>query len=61
MRFGPWKAIREPMKTGRVQLFDLSKDVGESEDLATARKDLVARAARYMDEAHVPDPLWTVR
>ncbi len=61
VRFGPWKAIREPMKTGRVQLFDLSKDVGESEDLAAARKDLVARAARYMDEAHVPDPLWTVR
>ena len=22
---------------------------------------LVARAARHMDEAHVPDPLWTVR
>ena len=61
VRFGPWKAIREPMKTGRVQLFDLAKDVGESEDLAAARKDLVARAARYMDEAHVPDPLWTVR
>ena len=49
------------MKTGRVQLFDLSKDVGESEDLAAVRKDLVARAVRHMDEAHVPDPLWTVR
>ena len=61
VRFGSWKAIREPMKTGRVQLFDLSKDVGESEDLAAARKDLVARAARLMDEAHVPDPVWTVR
>ena len=49
------------MTTGRVQLFDLSKDVGESEDLAAVRKDLVARAVRHMDEAHVPDPLWTVR
>jgi uncharacterized sulfatase len=61
VRFGPWKAIREPMKTGRVQLFDLAKDVGEEEDLAASRKDLVARAERYMDEAHVPDPRWSVR
>jgi arylsulfatase A-like enzyme len=61
VRFGPWKAIREPMRTGRVQLFDLSKDVGENEDLAAARQDLVARASKYMDDAHVPDPLWTVR
>jgi uncharacterized sulfatase len=61
VRFGPWKAIREPMKTGRLQLFDLSKDVGETADLASARPDLAARAARCMDEAHVPDPVWEVR
>jgi uncharacterized sulfatase len=61
VRFGSWKAIREPMKTGRVQLFDLSKDVGEEKDLAASRRDLVTRAARYMDEAHVPDPRWSVR
>jgi uncharacterized sulfatase len=61
VRFGPWKAIREPMKTGRVQLFDLSKDVGEEKDLAPLRKDLVETAESYMDEAHVPDPRWSVR
>jgi uncharacterized sulfatase len=61
VRFGPWKAIREPMKTGRVLLFDLSKDLGEGTDLASARPDFAARAARYMDEAHVPDPVWKVR
>jgi arylsulfatase A-like enzyme len=61
VRFGPWKAIREPMRTGRVQLFDLSRDVGEESDLAASREDLVARAERYMDEAHVPDPRWSVR
>jgi endoglucanase len=60
VRFGPWKAIREPMKTGRVQLHDLATDVGETEDLAARRPDLVARAVRFMDEAHVPDPRWTV-
>jgi uncharacterized sulfatase len=61
VRFGPWKAIREPMKTGRVQLFDLASDIGEERDLAAARADLVERAVRSMDAAHVPDPLWVVR
>jgi uncharacterized sulfatase len=61
VRFDRWKAIREPMKTGPVQLFDLMTDLGETKDLAPVRPDLVARAVRYMDEAHVPDPLWTVR
>jgi uncharacterized sulfatase len=61
VRFGRWKAIREPMKTGPVQLYDLEADVGETKDLAAARKDLVSQAIRYMNEAHVPDPLWAVR
>jgi hypothetical protein len=49
------------MKTGHVQLFDLSKDVGEGTDRATERPQIAARAAKYKDEAHVPDPAWTVR
>jgi len=43
-----------------VQLFDLSKDVGEVTDLAAGRPEIAARAVKYMDEAHVPDPAWTV-
>jgi arylsulfatase A-like enzyme len=61
VRFGRWKAIREPMGTGTIRLYDLGHDPGEVTDLAAERKDLVARASRYMDEAHVPDPRWTVR
>ena len=61
VRLGGWKAIREPMRTGRVQLFDLSADPGERKDLAAARPEIAARAAGLMDEAHVADPLWTVR
>ena len=61
VRFGPWKAIREPMGTGTIRFYDLGRDLAEAKDLSAERKGLVARAARYMDEAHVPDPLWTVR
>jgi arylsulfatase A-like enzyme len=61
VRFGPWKAIREPMRNGTIRLYDLASDLGETKDLAAQRSDLAMRAARYMDEAHVPDPVWTAR
>jgi uncharacterized sulfatase len=61
VRFGDWKAVREPMETGRVQLFDLSKDLGEEKDVANVREDIVAQAVRYMNEAHVPDARWSAQ
>ncbi|MFN7930123.1 MAG: arylsulfatase [Blastocatellia bacterium] len=61
VRFGNWKAIREPMLTGPVQLFDLSKDVGEQHDLAATNPQLVQRAIAYMNEARRDDPRWQVR
>jgi arylsulfatase A-like enzyme len=61
VRFGPWKAIRSPMRTGTTSLFDLARDPGEARDLAAEREDLVRRAAGYMDAAHAPDPRWTAR
>jgi len=61
VRFGNWKAIRIPMHTGKVQLYDLSTDLGELFDVAALHPDLVARAKAYMDEAHVPNPNWVNR
>jgi uncharacterized sulfatase len=61
VRFGNWKAIREPMFTGKVQLFDLAKDLGETNNLADANPQIVQQAIAYMNEAHVDDPMWQVR
>jgi arylsulfatase A-like enzyme len=61
VRFGNWKAIREPMLTGDVKLFNLAKDLREEKDVAAENPKLVARAVKYMDEAHVNDPRWQVR
>ncbi|RMG37200.1 MAG: N-acetylgalactosamine-6-sulfatase [Planctomycetota bacterium] len=61
VRRGNWKAIREPMFHGRVQLYDLSTDIGEQHDLAAEHPKVVAEMTRLMDEAHVPNPLWKVR
>lgn len=61
VRFGNWKAIREPMLTGKVQLFDLSNDLSETNNIADARPDIVKQAVAYLDEAHVNHPIWKVR
>lgn len=60
VRFGQWKAIREPMLTGPVQLYDLRADVGEQKNVAAAHPALVKRAVSFMEKAHTPDPNWKV-
>ena len=60
VRMGQWKAIRHPMLTGPIQLYDLSKDIGETRDVAWQRPDLVKRAMAIMEREHTPDPRWKV-
>jgi uncharacterized sulfatase len=61
VRFGNWKAIRMPMRTGRTQLYDLSRDLGESTDVAAPNKSIVEEAERMMSAAHAPNPNWNPR
>ena len=58
VRFQNWKAIREPMFTGTIKLFDLSKDIGEKSDVAKINPNIVAQAEKYLNQAHVPDANW---
>ncbi len=60
VRFGNWKAIREPMLSGPVQLYDLSADLGENNNIASENPEIVAKAVGYMDKAHVDHPNWKV-
>jgi arylsulfatase A-like enzyme len=60
VRFGNWKAIREPMLTGNIQLFDLSTDTSEMKNLASSNPDIVSKAAAMMAEAHRPDSRWPI-
>jgi arylsulfatase A-like enzyme len=60
VRFAHWKAVRSPMFTGKIELYDLAADLVEKNDVAAAHPDLVARAATLMQQAHVPSPLWQV-
>jgi len=61
VRMGKWKAVRQPMFTGKTELFDLSTDLGEENDVAAQHADLVAKMEAIMAEAHVPSPRWAVK
>jgi arylsulfatase A-like enzyme len=58
IRFGKWKAIRKPMFTGKIELYDMSNDASEKQNYAKRRPDLVKHAKNILDKAHVPDPNW---
>lgn len=61
VRFGPWVAIREPMRTGDVELYNVVDDVGQMEDVAEAQPERVKQAIGYLDAAHQPHPNWQPR
>ncbi len=54
VRLGDWKAIRQPMLTGTMQLYNLNADPGELHDVAIDHPDIVAKAAVAMKAAHQP-------
>ena len=60
VRFGKWKAIRKPMFTGEIELYDMSNDASEKSNYAMRRPDLARHAANLLDKMHEPDPNWKV-
>jgi arylsulfatase A-like enzyme len=61
VRQGPWKAIRQPMFIGPIELYNLDDDIGETRDVAGNHPDIVNNMTALMAGAHIPDSLWTVR
>jgi arylsulfatase A-like enzyme len=59
VRMGPWKAIRKPMRTGDLQLFNLENDLAEQHDVSAAHPEVVERVDEIMEAAHTPSPLWS--
>ena len=57
IRWGEWKAVR-PRAGGAVELYNLSTDLGEANDLSDDHPDLVARAIEMMNTSRAPDPAW---
>ena len=58
VRMGNWKALREPMMRGRLQLYDLSRDPAERYDVSRLHPKVAQEMRRLMKEAHVAHPNW---
>lgn len=55
VRDGDWKALRLSQKAP-LQLFNLTKDIGETTDLAAAHPDVLARLESLIKSEHVDSP-----
>ena len=49
IREGDWKLVYS-MLDARLELYNLSEDIGEQHDLATQHPDIVTRLAKYLSE-----------
>jgi arylsulfatase A len=70
IRVGDWKAIRTNLnpkgkaraaKAGSVELYDLSQDPGEANNVAQQHPDVVKRLSLLMQQQHVRSPLFPIR
>ena len=53
VRMGDWKAVQNK---GKLQLFNLRDDLGETTDVAAKHPDAVARIRKAIDDSHVDNP-----
>lgn len=60
VRLGDWKGLRLGRDEGRVQLYELADDPGETRDLAEAHPDVVDKITAIMDQAVTPHPRYPV-
>ena len=61
VRLRQWKGVRKPMFTGPVELYDVSRDLGEKYNVARNYPEVVREVEGIMSEAHVQHPNWTLR
>ncbi|MFG0296211.1 MAG: arylsulfatase [Maioricimonas sp. JB045] len=59
VRMGPWKCVRRDR--GPAELYRLSEDIGEENDVAADHPDVVAGIVAIMEREHVPSSLWKPR
>lgn len=61
IRKGKWKAIRRPMFTGPIEIYDLSKDIAEENDLAKRNPEMVSTFEKLFADGHTANPDWQVK
>ena len=63
VRQGDWKAVRQNMSRGNleIELYNLAEDVGEQHNLAAKHPQRVAQFAEMMQAEHTPNPHFPLR
>jgi arylsulfatase A len=63
VRMGDWKGLRSDLlkRPSEVQLYDLSRDVGEKEDVAAQHPEVVKRMLDVMRREHVASTLFPIK
>lgn len=56
VRMGDWKAVRKGVEQGEWELYDLSKDISETTNVAGQHPDVLAKVQTLAAEAHRPMP-----
>ncbi len=60
IRQGSWKAVRHDPK-GEIELYDLSKDIGEQNNVAGQQPDVVQKMEVLFATARTEHPLWPLK
>ena len=58
VRTRQWKGVRKPMLTGRIELYDVTRDEAEKYNIARNDPEVVREIEGMMAEAHVAHPNW---
>ena len=63
VRMGDWKGVRLKILKGKTkfELYDLSNDLGEKNDIADQHPEIVAKIKAIMDQEHVPTKLFKMK
>jgi arylsulfatase A-like enzyme len=57
IRWGDWKGVR-PNRNQPLELYDLSEDPSERNNVAAENKDVVEKLEAWMSSARTDDPMW---
>jgi arylsulfatase A-like enzyme len=61
VRMGNWKGLRLNVKKDpnhAIELYDLSKDIGEKNNLASKHPEIVRKIETAMKDSHRPNPIF---
>jgi len=64
VRMGRWKGVRTGTRKNPdapLQLFDLSKDIGETKNIAAENPEIVKKLLGFIQAAHTDSPLWSTK